>query len=99
AGIPRLVEQAVLDRRPLAVADGGRELELELDPLALAPHDGGWYLVGWRLPSGPAGTVPVDRIAALHPSGRPAPTGLPVTGERFAELVREPARFPIAEIP
>jgi predicted DNA-binding transcriptional regulator YafY len=95
-GIARMLEQAVLERTVLVISwrsARGSQSDVEVEPLALAGGAPHWYLVGWY-PGGPdAGTVRLDHVTAVRPTGRIRGAGLPVTGERFTELARHPDRF------
>jgi predicted DNA-binding transcriptional regulator YafY len=98
-GVPRIVEQAVLERQVLALTDAGGS-GYEVEPLALARGGGRWFVVGWarlRDPNAPTGgrarSFALDAIAAVHPTGRSRPDGLPVDGDTLEALLRHPERF------
>jgi predicted DNA-binding transcriptional regulator YafY len=107
-GVPRIIEQAVLERQVLALtdADGAGH---DVEPLALARGGGRWFVVGWarlRSPNAESGlrgpnaesdgrarSFALDAIAAVHPTGRSRPDGLPVDGDTLEALLRQPERF------
>jgi predicted DNA-binding transcriptional regulator YafY len=90
-GTARIIEEAVLEGGVLHLTAGGATAEVE--PLAFAGGSPHWYLVVWCPGERRDRTFRLDRITAVHPTGRTRTPGLPVAGDRFAELVRHPERF------
>jgi predicted DNA-binding transcriptional regulator YafY len=91
----RIIEQAVLDRERLRLSwrdPAGGGSDVEVGPLAVAGGRPHWYLVACPI-DGPARTFRLDRITAVHPTGRIDEGALPVGGERFSTLVATPERF------
>jgi predicted DNA-binding transcriptional regulator YafY len=90
ASIPRVVEQAVVDRRVLRITygdDEGNVTRRDVEPVAFVGSDSQWYLVGWCRLRADARVFRIDRMRSAVLTRERAP-------ERSFDEVSRPGHQP-----